>query len=129
MHARAVVVLEVMWGEPRGVAPGFFHINPKNASGRRLYQLLGPHNFLVTNACRECVANARLKGTPDPERLATNLQRLTYDLLLVCGKVAQATFDRCGYRPECKVLKIKHPAARDWTKEENRVLNANRASD
>jgi hypothetical protein len=116
LHAKAVVVLETMWGDPKATAPGFFRINPYNHSGRRLYWLLGHEDFWVTNACRELVSNARQHGTPDPDRLAKNLQRLTYDLLLVCGKVAQRTYRNCGYEAACKTLFMPHPAARSWTK-------------
>ena len=118
MHIQVLVVLEVMWGTKRPVAPGLFRINPQNFSGRRLHYLIGHSNFFVTNACREQVANARQKGTPDPKRLAHNLQRVNYHLLLVCGNVAWSTYKECGYRPPCKVLRMKHPAARTWTKEE-----------
>lgn len=117
-HTKAVVILEVMWGETKAEAPGFFRINPYNFTGSRLYYFLGHEHFLVTNACREMVATAKGRGTPDPERLAKNLQRLTYDLLLVCGLVARKTFNKCGHIPDCKVVYIKHPAARDWTTEQ-----------
>lgn len=124
IHVRCLVVLETMWGRA-GKAPGLFHINPQNHSGRRLYWLLSHSDFFVTNACRNQVNNAREHDKPDPVWLATNLQRCKYDLLLVCGKVAQATYARCGYVPNCRVLQIPHPAARTWTKatlEETRRL-------
>lgn len=118
MHVRVVAVLEVMWGNPRPLAPGFFRINPYNFSGRRLYWLLGHQDLLVTNACRELVSSARGRGTPDPDRLAKNLRRLTYDLLLLCGKVAQQTWSVCGYVPDCKIVQMPHPAARTWTRQQ-----------
>lgn len=117
MHTKALVVLETMWGG-NGKAPGLFRINPYNYSGKRLYSLLGHSDFWVTNACRELVSHANAHGKPDPEWLAQNLQRLTYDLLLLCGKVAQQTYDRCGYVPPCRIERMPHPAARTWTKAE-----------
>jgi hypothetical protein len=116
IHTRCLAVLETMWGG-NGHAPGLFRINPNNFTGRRLYWLLGHEDLWVTNACRELVANARLHGEPDPAWLAKNLQRLTYDLLLVCGKVAQTTYGECGYMPDCRVLEMPHPASRsDWSR-------------
>jgi hypothetical protein len=117
MHIDTVVVLETMWGTPRDVAPGFFRINPENHSGRRLYKLLGERKFLVTNACKELVGGPNQHGTPDPEWLAHNLQRLTFDLLLVCGKVAQRTYLASKYKPDVITLFTPHPAARSWTNE------------
>lgn len=105
-----------MWGEC-GKSPGWFRINPKNHTGRRLYWFLGHDDLWVTNACREQVAKATLHGTPDPEWLASNLKRLTYDLLLLCGNISQETYLKCGYRPECRIVAIPHPAARMQTKE------------
>ena len=116
IHCKAAAILETMWGDP-GKAPGWFRISPYNFTGRRLYWLLGHHDLWVTNACREQVANARQHGTPDPEWLASNLKRLRFDLLLVCGRVAQRTFNACGYRPpKCRIIEMPHPAARIWTK-------------
>ena len=115
IHTKSLVVLETMWGGS-GNAPGLFHINPHNHSGKRLIYLIGHEDFWVTNACREYVKRAKQHGSPDPKWLAENLQRLTYDLLLVCGKVAQHTYRMCEFNPDCKVVEIPHPAARNWTK-------------
>jgi hypothetical protein len=117
IHKKALVVLETMWGGNGGRAPRFFRINPNNFSGRRLYKLLGHDDFYVTNACPQYVENANRHGTPNPEWLATSLQRLTYDLLLLCGRIAQETYDQCGYTPKCVILRMPHPAARMWTKQ------------
>lgn len=114
-HSRAVAVLETMWGDS-GKAPGLFRINPFNHTGRRLYWLLGHNDLWVTNACKEQVDHAGLHGRPDPEWLARNLQRIKCDLLLVCGKIAQRTFANCGYRPDCRIIEMPHPAARVWTR-------------
>ncbi len=116
IHTKCLAILETMWGGS-GDAPGLFHINPDNHTGRRLYYLLGHNDLWVTNACKELVGNARIHGTPNPEWLAKNLQRLTYDLLLVCGRVAARTFLGCGYTPQCRIVYIEHPAWRGWTKE------------
>lgn len=104
-------------------APRYFRINPRNHSGRRLYSLIGPGaRLLVTESCRELVSAANRHGTPDPEWLRENLQLLDdppFDLLLVCGKVAQATFTRCDYTPrQAPVMEIPHPAARTWTRQQ-----------
>lgn len=123
---RVVAILETMWGaEIEGVeAPRFFQINRNNHSGRRLYQLIGPGNSLVvTNACREYVKNAKQHGKPDPKWLGENLALLDatgrIEVVLVCGKVAQATYSKCGYTPKnAKVIAMPHPAARfAWNKE------------
>jgi len=112
---QVLVVLETMWGGS-GNAPGLFRINPYNRSGARLTLLIGHDDFWVTNACQEYVKNAQLHGKPDPAWLATNLKRLDYKVLLLAGKVAQKTFDGCGYVPKCKILRMMHPAARTWTR-------------
>lgn len=132
---RVVAILETMW-DWRGMtsasgyrqAVPFFRINPKNYSGRRLYRLVGPDaRLLVTNACRDLVSAANRHGKPDPQWLRENLMTLDgsgerraegrIDVLLVCGKVAQETYDKCGYEPTSAcVFKIPHPAARThWT--------------
>lgn len=98
-------------------APRHFRINPDNFSGKRLYRIAGDDaNLLVTNSCRELCGSARQHGTPDPAWLAENLRLLEpFDVLLVCGKVAQATFARANYAPRARVLELPHPAARMWT--------------
>jgi hypothetical protein len=114
-----VAVLETMWGYRTGRAPRYFKINPLNASGRRLYKLVGEQNkerLLLTNVCRELVTKAKHHGKPDPDWLAENLIRLDPDIILVCGRVAQKTFKECGYVPLRKPIYMLHPAARNWTK-------------
>ena len=124
---RVIAILETMW-DWRGMtseagyrqAPRFFRINPQNHSGRRLYKLIGPHvRLLVTNACKELGGSADDHGVADPVWLRINLEELErhgFDLLLVCGKVAQGAFKESGYQPRVKTLEIPHPAARVWTK-------------
>jgi hypothetical protein len=135
---RVIAILETYWNW-RGMAsaagykeeaPRYFRINPENFSGRRLYKLCGPNaQLLVTNACRNLVSSPKEHGIPDPIWLRENLTRLedptaeppgvTFDVLLVCGKVAQATFKLSGYTPRAaRVIEIPHPAARTvWTRE------------
>jgi len=104
-------------------APRYFRINPLNTSGKRLYKLIGPNAaLLVTDACRELVSSSKEHGTPDPKWLFENLTTLKnldrMDVLLVCGKVAQSTYAKCGFDDEgIRVLHILHPAARTWTKD------------
>ena len=125
-----VVVLESMW-DWRSMtsqfgyteAPAYFRINPHNHSGKRLHFLLQGFDFVVTNACRELVGGPNEHGTPDPKWLADNLNSVEFNKLLVCGRVAWNTYIASGYSLQCRqakqtVVKIKHPAARDWTKEE-----------
>ncbi len=121
-----VAILDTMWGGEPGEAPRYFKINPNNHSGRRLYTLVGDAQLTVTNACRERVTSAKEHGTPDPDWLAENLIRLydvrLIDVLLVCGKVAQATYKAAcpegGWFRSVRVIYVPHPAARQgWTKE------------
>lgn len=126
-----VAVLETMWDWRQQTseagykqAPRYFRISPANHSGRRLYKLVGDDaRLLVTNACRELVSGPEQHGKGDAVWLRENLQLLDkgagrIDLLLVCGKIAQATYAKCCYTPQqgC-VLEMPHPAARLWTKQ------------
>jgi hypothetical protein len=120
-----LAILDTMWGNRDGLAPRVFKINSKNFSGRRLYSLVGEGNsLLVTNACRELVNASHKHGTPDTTWLSQNLNILqrykAFDVILVCGKVAQVTFKQCKFtsRPYTRIIEIPHPAARTvWTKE------------
>lgn len=118
LRTKCVVILDTMWGAP-GNAPGMFRINPNNFTGRRLHYFLGHSDFWVTNSCRECVGHAKAHGTPDPGWLKQNLERIKFDLLLICGNVAKRTFHQCEFEvPESvRVLEIPHPAWRAWTKQ------------
>lgn len=121
--SKIVAILESMWdwrqmtsGAGYKEAPRSFRINPENYSGKRLYRIVGRDaDLLVTNACRELCGSANHHGTPDPQRLRENLEILApFDVLLVCGKVAQETYARSGHEFERK-MEILHPAARTWT--------------
>lgn len=127
MATKFVAILESMWdwrgmtsgaGYQKEEAPRSFRINPDNHSGRRLYKLCGSRaNLRVTNACRELQRSPNDHGTPDSAWLKENLKLLEpFDVLLVCGNVAQQTYDVCGYTA-LRVLKVPHPAARMWTRE------------
>lgn len=120
---KIVAVLESMWDWRQMTsqagyqeAPRSFRINPENYSGKRLYRIVGQDaDLFVTNACRELVGSARQHGTPDPAWLRENLDILMpFDVLLICGKVAQAAYSQSGHEFTRK-LEIPHPAARRWT--------------
>lgn len=120
---RIVAVLESMWdwrqmtsGAGYKEAPRSFRINPHNYSGKRLYRIVGSDaDLLVTNACRELCGSANHHGTPDPDWLRENLELLApFDVLLVCGKVAQATYAKTGHEFS-STIEMPHPAARMWT--------------
>ena len=124
-----IVVLEVMWGWKSKTtgsghsekAPSWFVINPLNHTGKRLYYFLGKDwKGVVTNACPELVSSAKERGRPDIVWLHNNLADLQpFDLLLVCGRVAQKTFAKKSSwykRGDERVIYIPHPAARGWTK-------------
>lgn len=124
MSTKVVALLESMWGW-RGYhvaeeeAPRFFRINPDNFSGRRLYQLCGTANLLVTNSCRVVQRSANHHGTPDPVWVRENFEKAQKDgcvLFLVCGRVAQRTYALTGLKFK-NVLCIDHPAARRWSTE------------
>lgn len=124
MPAKIIAVLDSMWdwramtsGAGYREAPRHFRINPDNFSGARLYRIAGKDtDLLVTNSCRELCGSASQHGTPDSAWLAENLRLLEpFDVLLVCGKVAQATYRDSGYAPQARVLEMPHPAARMWT--------------
>lgn len=97
-------------------APRYFRINPGNFSGKRLYRIVGVEaDLFVTNACRELCCSANHHGKPDANWLRENLEILApFDLLLVCGKIAQATYAKSGYEFKNKI-EMPHPAARMWT--------------
>lgn len=111
---RVVAVLEVQWGP---YPTPYFRINPYNFSGARLIKLVGHGNFYVTNACPGVVATAKGRGKPCAAWLAGNLARLQPAVVLVCGRVARATFKRSMVGKAAKVLYLPHPAARTWTKQ------------
>jgi hypothetical protein len=124
---KIVALLESMWtwrgyNEPGEEAPRFYRINPENFTGRRLYRVCGPeHTLIVTNSCRMIQRSANHHGTPDPEWVTENLNRAFADgcdLFLICGRVAQETFDKAKFDfvfPN--IIRCDHPAARRWSNE------------
>lgn len=121
IHAKVAAILEVMWGSPSKYAPGWFRINPYNHSGSRLYDLLGHRDLWITNACDGIVSNPNGRGKPNPKRLRANLARLSFDLLLVCGRVAQKTLDQSDFlisdfdSEKSSIVFMPHPASRNWS--------------
>lgn len=116
-----IAILDTMWGSA-GAAPHWFHINPDNVSGRRLYKLTQTHygNIVVVNSCREQVGHSRHHGAPDPRWLLRSLRDVPkawrMGILLVCGKVAQKTFEEIAHEWSGPVYYMMHPASRSWTK-------------
>lgn len=113
---KIVVVLEVMWGMPGDPPRRWFRINPYNHSGRRLINIIGRSDFIVTNACPDVVYSAKGRGKPDADWLARNLAALKPDVLLVCGRVAHTTFKYSMVPSSTEVIALPHPAARNWSK-------------
>lgn len=130
-------LLESMWGwrgynDAGDEAPRFFRINPENHSGRRLYRIVGDANLIVTNSCRTVQSTANRHGKPDPKWVRENLLQAHADgckLFLICGKVAQATFETAFTVSDRNLtlnyLYMDHPAARRWS---NVTLDAMAAS-
>lgn len=120
-----LVILDTMWGTG-GRAPRWFHINPQNHSGRRLYALTGARygELYVTNACPQQTTHATRHGRPDAGWLAVSLRLIPGNAhrapLLVCGAVAQRAYERILARTGHvgPVYYMKHPAARTWTRKE-----------
>lgn len=137
---KVLAVLSVMWdweGMTSGagyekIAPRFFTINADNVSGKRLYWFLDGllqynSELQVTNACPQLVSSPNDKGTPSVKWLEENLAQWQYrlevakekqeeTLVLVCGKVAQATYDVVNLKPSSRTIYLPHPAARMWTR-------------
>lgn len=121
-----IAVLDTMYGNKPGRAPRWFYINPKNTSGRRLYQLTRTtymdHLLRVTNACPELVDSAHQHGKPDAEWVLHNLESMTrgnYNpwataTLLVCGSIAHRTYKLSEWQHAGPVIFLPHPAARVW---------------
>lgn len=120
-----VAVLDTMWIGRVRKAPPWFHINPHNRSGARLYKLLdGHYDLLVTNVSPTTVTSAKEHGKPNVLYMENNLIRISkevapIDLLLVCGNVAQRTYSEAvfvdaGFAVEHTIL-MPHPAWRGWS--------------
>jgi hypothetical protein len=74
------------------------------------------------NSCPEQTGSANKRGTPDEVWLLHSLDSLPKHYtrrgvpLLVCGKVAQRTFEAANLKWNGPVIYMDHPAARNWTK-------------
>ena len=120
-----VAILDTMWGwcgAERQATP-YFIINPKNASGRRLYQFTKGAQLFVTNSCKELGKTANDHGVPDPIWLQSNLDLLNnkygIDILLICGKVAQKTYIKTDHyfnHGKTEIKFMMHPVARTWSR-------------
>jgi hypothetical protein len=141
---RIVALLDSMygwggWHESGAESPRCFTINPRNLSGRRLYRMCGSEPFVVTNSCRFIQLSADHHGKPDSKWVYDNLRLLMpYDLLLVCGKIAQSTFRQAAsttYAGQSEgeftlgngvahYICMDHPAARRWTRARLDEMNA-----
>ena len=121
---RVLAVLDTMYNwkslaDGHQQSPRAFAINPRNHTGKRLYNLIGPGNeLLVTNCCKEIGHNSSSHGKPDVDWLKSNLQFLEdwFDLVLICGNVASKTYEQTGLNYP-NVITMLHPAARTWTKQ------------
>jgi len=125
---KVVALLDVMWdwrmktsmANPNYLAeaPRCFRINPENKSGKMLYKLIGHSDLLVTNTCPQLVKSARDKGKPETDWTRENLLLLyPFELLLVCGRIAQSTYDQIrNLNLEYRTIYMPHPAARTWSK-------------
>lgn len=122
-----LAILDTMWGNA-GDAPHWFDINPHNVSGRRLYKLTGAtsETLHVTNACPQQTDAAHKHGTPSAAWLRESFgqipARWRTGTLLVCGAVAQRTYDemmnagRPRFSHRGPVVRMPHPAARMWSR-------------
>lgn len=132
-----LAILETMWDWRQltsnfgydDEAPDFFKINPENFTGKRLYYMtgVGRDQLYVTNACPQLVNSASAHGTPDVKRLESNVnwwcRRVVANqneaTILVCGKVAQKTFEEGVIDVHDGIYHVymPHPAWRGWTNE------------
>lgn len=121
--AKVIALCDTMWDWEnmttsagyREIAPSYYTISGDNHTGKRLYNWLGHYDLLVTNACKELVSGPNQRGTPDKTWVRANLAELwPFDLLLVCGRVAQGTYDLSMAPHPCRVIECPHPAARMW---------------
>jgi hypothetical protein len=120
--AKAVAILQEMYDwhgltsrAGYNTAPRHFRISPRNFTGKRLYDWLGHNDLLVTDACKELVSGPNQRGKPDKNWVKDNLAELwPFELLLVCGKVAQRTYCLSSAPKPCRVIECPHPAARHW---------------
>jgi len=107
------------------LAPLWWHPGDSSVSSRNLRKMLptenqdpphSPWDLLCINSCPYIVQSANHHGRPEPMYVAELLRRLVpYDVLLVCGAIAKATFRASPYKGYAPVLFIHHPAWRAWS--------------
>jgi hypothetical protein len=99
------------------LAPLWWHPGDSSVSSRNLRKMLPPgFSLLCINSCPYIVEGANAHGRPEPMYVAELLRRLVpYDVLLVCGAIAKATFRASPYKGYAPVLFIHHPAWRAWS--------------
>lgn len=121
-----LAILQNMWGDHR-FAPITFRISYTNHSGRRLYRFMPDHaRLLVTNAASVCTPTAKGKAPTDLIHLASAINQQPWDLILICGKQAQAACMAIAL-PPCPTIELPHPAWRWWNErliEETRLIVA-----
>lgn len=115
-HPRWLVVLDTMWG-PGTKAPAFFHINPRNASGRKLHSLFQDIAPFITTDCAPLMGSAAHVHQPhDPAWLERNIRAHNWRGILVCGGPAQKTAEKIKLRNWWRgpLGYIPHPASRNF---------------
>lgn len=102
------------WGT---LAPLWWYPGDSSVSSRNLRRMVPPGaEILCINSCPYIVENANKHGKPEPLYVASLLRRLEpYDVLLVCGNIAKATFKQSPYKGYGCILFIPHPAWRAWS--------------
>lgn len=107
--------------------PLWFHINPLNKTGKKLYRITKGYDLRVTNVCPEWKLNPREKGKSDIDFVSRALKSGDYLIYLVCGNQAIETFKK--YQKEFSkvidfrkkiVIFMPHPASRTLT---NKLLD------
>jgi hypothetical protein len=66
----------------------------------------------------ELMSDAEVSGVVKIVGLDETLHLLRPRIALVCGTIAQATFKDDMVGKDCHVMRLRHPAARDWTNEQ-----------
>lgn len=99
------------------LAPLWWQPIDSSVSSRNLRKMVPEESSLLCiNACPYIVESANHHGVPEPLYVAGLLRRLEpFDLLLVCGSIAKATFKRSPYKGSHPILFIHHPAWRAWS--------------
>jgi hypothetical protein len=99
------------------LAPLWWQPIDSSVSSRNLRKMVpDPDDLLCINSSPYIVQSANHHGNPEPLYVASLLRRLEpFDLLLVCGSIAKATFKRSPYKGSHPIIFIPHPAWRAWS--------------